>query len=175
MILELQRAWNVSCEVGFQDSAVEGILAPPKWENLKVHQKVVLPMYVRITHCIIYYSIDKAPQPKQLTWEAFNWASDFRRLESMMAEQKHGDRNGLEFTSRPISRRQKDSALDGGRGWTHSNTPFLTRAHLLVLPKQPPTGDQVSKWGLKGNISVRPPHRNNCGRNLWWFEKAWLP
>lgn len=41
---------------------------------------------------------------------------------------------------------------------TPSNILSPTRAHLLNVPKHPPTGEQVFKCPrLTGNISVKPP------------------
>jgi hypothetical protein len=71
---------------------------------LKFHQRVVLPMHNRLYY---FLQLTKYHDQGNLEEKAFNWASDFRRLESMMTGQKHDDRNSLEFTSQPTSRRQR--------------------------------------------------------------------
>lgn len=90
---------------------------------MRFHQKVVLPMYIGIPDYYLLLNnlnlnaslaVTKHHDEGNVKEKAFIWTSDFRRLESTMAEQKHGDRDGLAFTSGSISRRQRKCTGDDG-------------------------------------------------------------
>lgn len=69
---------------------------------------------------------------------AFNWVNDFRGLESLIAEQRQGSRNGWELTLWSISKSQRELTGNGVGFWKPKVIYLLTRPHSNIWAREAP-------------------------------------
>lgn len=103
--------------------------------------------------------IKRLLQPRRLTVAAGGWDSSWARVSVYKQE---AEIVYLERWEVRIMGGLEPQAVT-------SNTPLPTGPHLLIHPRQPPTGDQLFKYmSLWGQFSVKSPVSSSISGNLSW-------